>query len=125
MRPPEPEAAGDWGLGTGDSFHMTPDEFRRHGHDVIEWVASYLETVEDRPVVSTVEPGSIRAKLPTAAPEQPEPFEAVVGDLDAIVMPGITHWQSPGWFGYFPANTCPPSILGELVSAGLGVQGML
>ena len=125
MRPPEPEGAGDWGLRTGDSFHMSPDEFRRHGHDVIEWVASYLETVEDRPVVSTVEPGSIRAKLPAAAPEQPEPFEAVLRDLDAIVMPGITHWQSPGWFGYFPANTSPPSILGELVSAGLGVQGML
>ena len=109
----------------GDSYHMSPDEFRRYGHDVVEWVANYMETVSERPVVSTVEPGSIRMKLPAAAPEHPEPFEEILRDLDDIVMPGITHWQSPGWFGYFPANTSPPSILGELVSAGLGVQGML
>ena len=107
------------------SYHMSPDEFRRHGHDVVEWVANYMETVSERPVVSAVEPGSIRAKLPAAAPEHPEPFEEILRDLDDVVMPGITHWQSPGWFGYFPANTSPPSILGELVSAGLGVQGML
>jgi aromatic-L-amino-acid decarboxylase len=107
------------------SYHMSTEEFRRYGHDLVEWVANYMETVSERPVISTVEPGSIRAKLPAAAPEQPEPFDAVLRDLDAIVMPGITHWQSPGWFGYFPANTSPPSILGELVSAGLGVQGML
>ena len=118
MTPREPETAAR-------SYHMTPGEFRRYGHELVEWVANYMETVADRPVVSTVEPGSIRAKLPAKAPEQPEPFEAVLRDLDGIVMPGITHWQSPGWFGYFPANTSPPSILGELVSAGLGVQGML
>jgi aromatic-L-amino-acid decarboxylase len=104
---------------------MSPDEFRRYGHDLVEWVANYMDTVAERPVVSTAEPGSIRAKLPAKAPEQPEPFEAILRDLDGIVMPGITHWQSPGWFGYFPANTSPPSILGELVSAGLGVQGMM
>ena len=120
-----PGEGGDWRLATGASYHMSPDEFRRHGHEVVEWVAGYLETVAERPVISTVEPGSIRAKLPAAAPELPEPFDAVLRDLDDIVMPGITHWQSPGWFGYFPANTSPPSILGELVSAGLGVQGML
>ena len=118
MTPPEPETAAG-------SYHMSPEEFRRYGHELVEWVANYMETVSDRPVVSTVEPGSIRAMLPAEAPEQPEPFEAVLRDLDGIVMPGITHWQSPGWFGYFPANTSPPSILGELVSAGLGVQGML
>ena len=118
MRPPGPEPAGG-------SYHMSPEDFRRYGHELVEWVANYLETVSERPVISTVEPGSIRAKLPAAAPEQPETFDAVLRDLDEIVMPGITHWQSPGWFGYFPANTSPPSILGELVSAGLGVQGML
>ena len=107
------------------SYHMSPDDFRRYGHELVEWVANYMDSVDERPVVSTVEPGSIRAQLPAAAPEQPEPFEAIVRDLDTVVMPGITHWQSPGWFGYFPANTSPPSILGELVSAGLGVQGML
>ena len=118
MNPPDPDEARG-------SYHMSPNEFRRYGHDLVEWVADYMETVSERPVVSSVEPGSIRAKLPAKAPEQPEPFEAILRDLDAIVMPGITHWQSPGWFGYFPANTSPPSILGELVSAGLGVQGML
>ena len=70
---------------------MSPDEFRVYGHEVVEWVARYLETVAEMPVVSTVEPGSIRAKLPAAAPEQPEPFDAVMRDLDDIVMPGFTH----------------------------------
>ena len=107
------------------SFHMSPDDFRRYGYEVIDWVADYLDTVDDRPITPAVEPGEIRAMLPATAPEQPEPFDAILRDLDEIVMPGITHWQSPGWFAYFPANTSPPSILGELVSAGLGVQGML
>lgn len=104
---------------------MSPDDFRRYGYEVIDWVADYLDTVDDRPITPAVEPGEIRAMLPATAPEQPEPFDAILRDLDEIVMPGITHWQSPGWFAYFPANTSPPSILGELVSAGLGVQGML
>jgi aromatic-L-amino-acid/L-tryptophan decarboxylase len=108
-----------------DSFHMTPDEFRRHGHTLVEWVAQYMERVGELPVQSPVEPGDIRGRLPDAAPEDPEPFEALVRDLDAIVLPGITHWQSPGWFAYFPANASPPSILAELVSAALGAQGML
>jgi aromatic-L-amino-acid decarboxylase len=105
--------------------HMTPDEFRRHGHEVVEWVASYMERVGDLPIASTVQPGEIRARLPPAAPEQPEPFAELLRDLDEIVLPGITHWQAPGWFGYFPANASPPSILAELVAAGLGAQGML
>ena len=108
-----------------DSFHMTPDEFRRHGHALIEWVASYMERAGELPVQSTVAPGEIRSQLPAAAPEEPEPFEEIMRDLDRIVLPGITHWQSPGWFAFFPANASPPSILAELVSAGLGVQGML
>ncbi|MEA2024457.1 MAG: pyridoxal-dependent decarboxylase [Actinomycetota bacterium] len=104
---------------------MSTDDFRRYGYEVIDWIADYLDSVDDRPIISEVKPGQIRAMLPDAAPEQPEPFDAVLRDLDEIVMPGITHWQSPGWFAYFPANTSPPSILGELVAAGLGVQGML
>jgi len=107
------------------SYHMSPDDFRRYGYEVIDWVANYLETVAERPIASEIAPGGIRAMLPDAAPEEPEPFDAVLRDLDDVVMPGITHWQSPGWFAYFPANTSPPSILGELVAAGLGVQGML
>ncbi len=107
------------------SFHMTPDEFRRRGGEVIEWIARYMEQVEDYPVRSPAAPGDVRAQLPPRPPEQPEPFDAVMADLDRIVMPGVTHWQSPNFFAYFPANTSGPSILGELLSAGLGVQGML
>ena len=105
--------------------HMTPDEFRARGHEVVEWVASYMERVGELPIAPAVEPGEIRAKLPPHAPEEPEPFEALLRDLDEVVLPGITHWQAPGWFSYFPANASPPSILAELVSAGLGAQGML
>lgn len=108
-----------------DSFHMTPEEFRRHGHAVVDWVADYMERVGDLPIVSQVKPGEIRARIPDAAPEDPEPFEALIGDLDDVVLPGITHWQSPGWFAYFPANASGPSILAELAAAGLGAQGML
>jgi aromatic-L-amino-acid decarboxylase len=106
-------------------FHMTPKEFREHGYAMVDWVADYMERVQDYPIMPAVAPGEIRAKLPGAAPEEPEPFADIVRDLDEIVLPGVTHWQSPGWFAYFPANNSPASILGELVSAGLGVQGML
>jgi aromatic-L-amino-acid decarboxylase len=92
---------------------------------VVEWVARYMERVGDLPVVSQVAPGAIRDRLPEAAPEEGEPFEALLRDLDDVVLPGITHWQSPGWFAYFPANTSGPSVLAELASAGLGAQGML
>jgi aromatic-L-amino-acid decarboxylase len=108
-----------------DDLHMTPDEFRRHGHEVVEWVASYMERVGELPIAPAVRPGEIRGRLPDAAPEEPEPFAALLRDLDEVVLPGITHWQSPGWFAYFPANASPPSILAELVSAGLGAQGMV
>jgi aromatic-L-amino-acid decarboxylase len=108
-----------------DSFHMSPDEFRRHGHALVDWVADHMARLPELPVQPSVEPGEIRARLPAAAPEDPEPFEALLRDLDAVVVPGITQWQSPGWFAYFPANTSPPSVLGELASAALGAQGML
>src|SRR5688500_17173285 len=108
-----------------DSFHMPPEEFRRHGHALVEWVAEYMTRIGELPVQSSLEPGDVRALLPSAAPEEPEPFEALVRDLDTVVLPGITQWQSPGWFGYFPANASPPSILGEFVAAALGAQGML
>ena len=108
-----------------DSFHMTPDEFRAHGRELVDWVADYLERVGELPVMSRVAPGDVRAGLPSHPPEHPEPFADVLRDLDDVVLPGVTHWQSPGWFAYFPANSSGPSILGDLVSAGLGVQGML
>jgi aromatic-L-amino-acid decarboxylase len=104
---------------------MNPEEFRRCGREVIDWIADYMERVEQYPVLSQVKPGDIRAKLPAAAPVEGEPFEAILRDMDEIILPGITHWQSPNFFAYFPSNNSGPSILGELFSAGLGVQGML
>ncbi|MEX2278700.1 MAG: pyridoxal-dependent decarboxylase [Acidimicrobiia bacterium] len=107
------------------SEHMTPDEFRLHGKALIDWIADYWEAVGDMSILPTVAPGDIRALLPNAAPEVGEPFEAMLSDLDEIVMKGVTHWQSPGWFAYFPANVSFPAILGDLASSGLGQQGML
>ncbi|HEV2351341.1 MAG TPA: pyridoxal-dependent decarboxylase [Terriglobia bacterium] len=107
------------------NFHMTPDEFRRHGRAVVDWIAHYYARVESFPVVSQVEPGSIRASLPQEAPEHGEPFEAILADVEKLILPGVTHWQSPNFFAYFPSNSSGPAILGELMSAGLAVQGML
>ncbi|QGG96922.1 aspartate aminotransferase family protein [Actinomarinicola tropica] len=104
---------------------MTPDDLRRHGHRLVDWVADYLEGVGDYPVASRSAPGDVRAALPPHPPTSPEPFDAVLDDVASVVLPGITHWQSPDFFAYFPANASGPSILGELLSAGLGVQGML
>jgi aromatic-L-amino-acid decarboxylase len=104
---------------------MDPEEFRQRGYEMVDWVADYLANVAEYPVNSTVEPGAIRDALPSTAPEQPEPFADVMRDLNEIIMPGITHWQSPNWFAYFPANSSGPSLLGEMAAAGLGVQGML
>ena len=105
--------------------HLSSDDFREHGHALIDWIADYWENVEELPVVSRAAPGAIRDHLPPNAPETGEPFENLIKDLDSVVMPGITHWQHPSWFSFFPANASPPSVLAELVSAGLGVQGML
>jgi len=107
------------------SYHMTPNQFRQWGRKVVDWVADYYERVEELPILSQVKPGEIRMALPDQAPAQGESFEAILEDLDEVILPGITHWQSPNFFAYFPANTSLPSILGELVCAGLGVQGML
>lgn len=104
---------------------MTPDEFRRAGHAAVDWVAKYLETLEEYPVLSPVAPGETRRALPAHPPEKGEPLETVLADLDELILPGITHWQSPNFFGYFPANASGPAILGDLISAGLGSQGML
>ena len=108
----------------------TPDPldleaFRRNAHALVDWVADYLAGLGSRPVREAVEPGEVRAKLPDRAPERPEPFDAVLADLDRVVVPGLTHWQHPGWFAFFPAQTSPPAVLGELAAAGIGVQGML
>ncbi|HEV2205914.1 MAG TPA: pyridoxal-dependent decarboxylase, partial [Candidatus Acidoferrales bacterium] len=104
--------------------HMTPEEFRRYGKEVIDWIADYYERIESFPVKSRVHPGEIRAALPAHAPADGESFDAMLADVENLILPGITHWQSPNFFGYFPSNNSFPSILGDLLSSGLGIQGM-
>jgi aromatic-L-amino-acid decarboxylase len=103
---------------------MLPEEFRLHGHAIIDWLADYYTTIESRRVVPTVVPGALRAALPANAPESGEAFDAILADFRDLIMPGMTHWGHPGWFAYFPSNSSPPSVLGELLSAGLGAQCM-
>ena len=104
---------------------MSAEEFRRHGHAAIDWIADYWASLEDRPVLSRIQPGEVRAGFAATAPEDPEPFEAVMADLDQVIMPGLTHWQHPRFFAYFPANSSPAAVLGDLLSSGIGAQGML
>ncbi|WP_343448726.1 pyridoxal-dependent decarboxylase [Micromonospora oryzae] len=105
--------------------HMDPEEFRRAGHAIVDWIADYWATLGQRPVTSQDPPGTVAAALPAGPTAHGEPVAALLADLDALVTPRLTHWQHPGFFGYFPANTSGPSVLGDLVSSGLGVQGML
>jgi aromatic-L-amino-acid decarboxylase len=103
---------------------MTPDEFRIAGHQLVDWIADYRSRVSTLPVMARTEPGDIRKLLPPEPPERPEPFEAIFGDLDRIVVPGLSHWQHPQFFGYFPSNAALSSVLGDYVSTGLGVLGL-
>jgi len=107
------------------SHRLDLSEFRQQAKAMVDLIADYLESVESRPVRSASTPGSVRGALPDAPPEAPEGFESIVADIHRVIMPGLTNWQHPSFFAYFPANTSPPAILGELLSAGLGVQGML
>jgi aromatic-L-amino-acid/L-tryptophan decarboxylase len=100
-------------------------DFRKDGALALEWVAAYLDQVGELPVLSQVEPGAIRAALPASPPEQPEPFAAVLEDLDSILMPGITHWQSPRFMAYFATTGSEPGVLAELLVAGLNQVGIL
>lgn len=104
---------------------MKPDEFRKYAHELVEWMAGYMEHIEDYPVKSQVSPGEIFSKIPDHPPVNPEPFDALMRDFDSVIMPGITHWQSPNFFAYFPANTSPPSILAEMLISTLGAQCMI
>jgi aromatic-L-amino-acid/L-tryptophan decarboxylase len=104
---------------------LSPDEFRRIGHQVIDWIAGYRETVEQRRVSPDVRPGWVRAQLADKLPEHGEPFDALLADLEDVVLSGLVHWQHPSFYGYFPANASLASLLGDLLSGGLGVQGML
>jgi len=103
---------------------MTPEEFRRLGHRIVDWVADYRERVAELPVMSRVAPGDIKAQLPVSPPTEPERFEAILGDLDRVILPGLSHWQHPRFFGYFPSNGELSSVLGDYLSTGLGVLGL-
>ncbi|MHC1730898.1 MAG: aspartate aminotransferase family protein [Bacteroidales bacterium] len=104
---------------------MEIDEFRRQGHAIVEWIARYFENVEKYPVRSRVRPGDVRNALPDMPPSGSESFDLFLKDFDEVIMPGITHWQSPNFFAYFPANSSPPSVLAEMLTAALGSQCML
>src|SRR5581483_1677505 len=103
---------------------MSPEEFRKIGHEVIDWIADYRARVADLPVMARTAPGEIKAKLPVAPPEKPESFDAVLRDLEEIIVPGLSQWQSPHFFGYFPSNGELASVLGDFMSTGLGVLGL-
>ncbi len=106
-------------------LHMTSQQFRDAGKRLIDWIADYYDQVERYPVLAQVVPGQIRKSLPPDPPQSGENFDTILAAVNAKIMPGITHWQSPNFFAYFPANTSEPSVLGDLLSSGLGVQGML
>jgi aromatic-L-amino-acid decarboxylase len=104
---------------------MDHQQFRKYGHELIDWLADYMDQVESYPVVSPSEPGEIKSRIPASPPSQKEPMEQILADFRDRILPGITHWQHPGWFAYFPANNSPPSVLAELLTAGLGAQCMI
>jgi aromatic-L-amino-acid decarboxylase len=103
---------------------MTPDEFRRRGHQLVDWIADYRERVARLPVMARTEPGEIKARLPASPPSAPETLDEIVRDLEEIILPGLSHWQHPDFFGYFPSNGDLASVLGDYVSTGLGVLGL-
>jgi len=103
---------------------MDNEEFRKFGHELVDWIAEYRKNVGSLPVRPNVRPGEIKNRLPAAPPEQGEPFEKIFSDFQSIILPGMTHWQHPSFFAYFPANTSPPSILAEMLTAALGAQCM-
>jgi aromatic-L-amino-acid/L-tryptophan decarboxylase len=103
---------------------VSPEEFRRYGHRLIDWLADYHESLADRPVMAKTRPGEVRDSLPVAPPNEPESFDAAIGDLTRLVVPGLSLWQHPRFFGYFPANALPAGILADLISTGLGVIGL-
>ena len=103
---------------------ITPEEFRTQGHKLIDWVADFRAGVHERPVMSRVQPGEVKAQLASSPPQDSEPFDSILADLDRIIVPGLSHFQHPRFFGYFPANTMLASVLGDYLSTGLGALGL-
>ncbi|MFI8558571.1 DOPA decarboxylase [Pseudomonas putida] len=103
---------------------MTPEQFRQYGHQLIDLIADYRQNIAERPVMAQVEPGYLKQALPSQAPQQGEAFEAILSDVDKLLMPGLSHWQHPDFYGYFPSNGTLSSVLGDFLSTGLGVLGL-
>jgi aromatic-L-amino-acid decarboxylase len=100
-------------------------EFRRHGHSLVEWIADYLEHSDRYPVLSRVAPGDLTRALPSHAPERPEPFDDVIRDFERLIVPALTHWNHPGFMGYFATSSSPPAVLAEFLAAAINQQAML
>jgi aromatic-L-amino-acid decarboxylase len=103
---------------------MTPEDFRRHAHELVDWMADYMARVGELPVTPPVSPGDIRRRLPPSPPDAGEQFASLFQDFRELIVPGMTHWNHPGWFAYFPGNNSPPSVLGEMLTATMGAQCM-
>lgn len=104
---------------------MSAEEFRRFGHEIVDWIANYLAHIEDLPVLAQIEPGDLTAQLPTSAPENGESMETILADVDRLIVPALTHWSHPSFFAYFATSTSAPGIFGELLSAAFDVKSML
>ena len=108
-----------------ESIHMSINEFKENGYKVIDWIADYYENIESYPVLSQINPGDLRKALPKEPPKKGDKFDSILDEMNNTIIPGVTHWQSPNFFAYFPCNSTGPAILGDLLSSGLGIQGML
>src|ERR1044072_2953746 len=104
---------------------MSREDFRRFGHELIDWVADYLDHVEDLPVLSQIEPGDLKAQLPTSLPAKGEDMAQIIADVDRLIVPALTHWSHPSFFAYFATSTSAPGIFGELLSAAFDNKAML
>jgi aromatic-L-amino-acid decarboxylase len=116
------ESSGEVAPVTGD---MSAEEFRRFGHEIVDWIANYFEHIEELPVLAQIEPGDLKAQLPPSAPENGESMEAILADVDRLIVPALTHWSHPSFFAYFATSTSAPGIFGELLSAAFDVKSML
>ncbi|HVS20291.1 MAG TPA: pyridoxal-dependent decarboxylase [Pyrinomonadaceae bacterium] len=107
---------------TGD---MSTEDFRRHGHEIVDWIANYFERIEELPVLAQIEPGDLKAQLPSSPPEQGESMDAILADVDRLIVPALTHWSHPSFFAYFATSTSAPGIFGEMLSAAFDAKAML
>jgi len=107
---------------TGD---MSPEEFRRFGHEIVDWIANYFEHIEELPVLAQIQPGDLKAQLPSSPPEHGESMQTILADIDKLIVPALTHWSHPSFFAYFATSTSAPGIFGELLSAAFDVKSML